>query len=442
MWLHSLMPAISRLVTHSYYRLTVGGSAPPADGPVLIVANHSNSLMDPALIAVAAGRPVRFMAKAPLFSYPGLGWLVRAVGSVKVYRTQDDPRSVRQNYDVFRDVHQALADGYALGIFPEGTSHSASRLKPLKTGAARIALGAAQRIGRAFPIVPFGLVFRDRRTFRSAARVIVGASPAWDDLAQRGPDDKDAVRELTRRIDASMRAVTLNLWDWSDEQLVRCAERVWHAEFGGASDPKAEVARLQVTTEALARLRSGENHEWRRVARELRGHDRLLSRLGLSPETLKVRWSGEAAAVWMLRRIPLLLLLPLAAIGLALFWLPRELAGRLGAKLAMKEGEDAVPTFRVLYGTVIFLLWFVLLATGVAIAAGALAGVATFLALPAIAFAALYVSEWRDFSWHAIRRFWILRFHRERVAELRERQRALAGELRALHDAAMARRDT
>lgn len=436
------MPAISRLVTYSYYRLTVGGSPPPADGPVLVVANHSNSLMDPALIVVAAGRPVRFMAKAPLFTYPGLGWLVRAVGSVKVYRTQDDPRSVRQNYDVFRDVHQALADGYALGIFPEGTSHSASRLKPLKTGAARIALGAAQRIGRAFPIVPFGLVFRDRRTFRSAARVIVGASPAWDDLAQRGPADKDAVRELTRRIEASMRAVTLNLWDWTDEQLVRCAARVWHAEFGGPPDPKAEMERLQVTTEALARLRSGDDHAWRRVARALRGHDRLLSRLGLSPATLKVQLSGEAAAVWMLRRIPLLLLLPLAAMGLALFWLPRELAGRLGAKLAITEGEDAVPTFRVLYGAVIFLLWFLLLAVGAGLAAGAVAGLATFVALPAVAFAALYVSEWRDFSWHALRRFWIMRFHRERVAELRERQRALADELRSLHDAAMAGRGT
>lgn len=430
------MPAISRLVTHSYYRLTVGGSAPPANGPVLVVANHTNSLMDPALIVVAAGRTVRFMAKAPLFTYPGLGWLVRAVGSVPVYRTQDDPKGVRQNYDVFRDVHQALADGYALGIFPEGTSHSASRLKPLKTGAARIALGAAQRIGRAFPIVPFGLVFRDRRTFRSAAHVIVGASPAWDDLAQRGSDDKDAVRELTRRIEASMRAVTLNLQDWSDEQLVRCAERVWHAEWGGAPDAKAEVERLRVTTEALARLRSGEDHAWRRVARELRGHDRLLSRLRLTPETLKVQLTGEAAVVWMLRRLPLLLLLPLAALGLALFWLPRELAGQLGAKLAIKEGEDAVPTFRVLYGTVIFLLWFLLLAVGVGLAAGVAVGFVTFFALPAVAFAALYVSEWREFSWHALRRFWIMRLHRDRVAELRERQRALGLALRTLYESA------
>jgi len=436
MWLHSVMPALSRLVTHSYYRLTVGGAKVPAEGPVLVVANHTNSLMDPALIVVAAGRTVRFMAKAPLFTYPGLGWLVRAVGSVPVYRTQDDPKGVRQNFDVFRDVHRALAEGYALGIFPEGTSHSASRLQPLKTGAARIALGAARQIGSAFPIIPFGLVFRDRRTFRSAARVIVGASPEWDDLVARGPEDKDAVRELTRRIERSMRAVTLNLQDWSDAQLVQCAERVWHAEFGGEPGLGAEVERLRLTTDALAHLRQGGDHRWRHVARALRGHDRLLSRLGLSPQSLHAQVSNEAAFGWMLRRLPLLLLLPVAALGVALFYLPREMAGRLGAKLAIKEGEDAVPTFRVLYGAVIFLLWFLALAIVTGVVAGPLAGVLTFFALPVVAFATLMVSEWRQLSWHEIRRFFVLRFHRDRVAHLRVRQRELAWQLRSLFETA------
>ncbi|MBI3569245.1 MAG: 1-acyl-sn-glycerol-3-phosphate acyltransferase [Gemmatimonadetes bacterium] len=436
MWLHPLMPVLSRLVTHSYYRLSVGGAKVPATGPVLVVANHTNSLMDPALIVVAGGRTLRFMAKAPLFTYPGIGWLVRAVGSVPVYRRQDNPRGVRQNFDVFEDVHEALAQGYALGIFPEGTSHSASGLQPLKTGAARIALGAAQRIGHAFPIVPVGLVFRDRRTFRSSARVIVGEAPVWDDLAARGADDKDAVRELTRRIETSMRAVTVNLQDWSDEQLVHCAARVWHAEFGGGDDLGSDVERVRLTTEALARLRAGDDHEWRHVARALRGHDRLLARLGLTPETLHLQVTREAALLWLLRRIPLLLLLPFALAGLVLFWIPRELTGHLGALAAKKEGEDSVPTFRVFYGAVIFLVWFLFLAMGASTVAGPLVGIATFLALPAVGFAALTVSEWRRLSWHEIRRFWTLRFHRDRVAELRDRQRALAWDLRALFEAA------
>ncbi|MFI5246659.1 MAG: 1-acyl-sn-glycerol-3-phosphate acyltransferase, partial [Gemmatimonadales bacterium] len=282
MWAYPAMPAISSLACRVYYRLTVGGARVAPEGPVLLVANHTNSLMDPPLVVVAAQRRVRFMAKSTLFTHTGISWLVKAVGSVPVYRQQDDRKMVSQNFDSFRDVSSALAEGYAVGIFPEGISHSASRLQPLKTGAARIALGAALKIGKAFPIVPMGLVFRDRRTFRSAAHVVVGDEFAWDDIATRGPNDKEAVREMTRRIEASMRTVTLNLHDWSDEQLVRFAERIWRAEFEASTDARDEMARLRAATNALARLRLGEETRWRPLARALRAHDRMLTRMGLT----------------------------------------------------------------------------------------------------------------------------------------------------------------
>ncbi|MFI5244804.1 MAG: 1-acyl-sn-glycerol-3-phosphate acyltransferase, partial [Gemmatimonadales bacterium] len=90
MWLYHAMPAISNLACRVYYRLTVGGARVSPDGPVLLVANHTNSLMDPPLVVVAAQRTVRFMAKSTLFTHPGISWLVKAVGSVPVYRQQDD----------------------------------------------------------------------------------------------------------------------------------------------------------------------------------------------------------------------------------------------------------------------------------------------------------------------------------------------------------------
>lgn len=141
------MPLLSELAVRSYYRVTVAGARLPVTGPVLVVANHNNSLVDPGLVAAMAGRNVRFMAKSPLFTHPLIGWLIKGVGSVPVYRQQDDPTKISQNLDSFRDVHKVLAEGDVVGIFPEGISHSMSRLAPLKTGAARIALGA--EIGRA-----------------------------------------------------------------------------------------------------------------------------------------------------------------------------------------------------------------------------------------------------------------------------------------------------
>ena len=63
MWLYPVMPTISALAARAYYRLTVSGSL-PLSRPVLLVANHSNSLMDPALMVVAARRTVRLDRKS------------------------------------------------------------------------------------------------------------------------------------------------------------------------------------------------------------------------------------------------------------------------------------------------------------------------------------------------------------------------------------------
>ena len=69
---------------------------------MLLVANHPNSLLDPAMVAVAARRPVRFLAKAPLFSDRLVGFLVRGAGSIPVYRKSDDPSQVGRN----EEMHQ------------------------------------------------------------------------------------------------------------------------------------------------------------------------------------------------------------------------------------------------------------------------------------------------------------------------------------------------
>lgn len=433
MWMHGAMPWMSRTATRAYYRVTVGGAEPPREGPALIVANHTNSLLDTAFVVRASQRRVRFMAKAPLFTYPGLGWLVKAVGSVPVYRRQDDPKLVAQNLDVFRDVYAAIAQGYALGIFPEGTSHSASHLQPLKTGAARIALGAAEQLGgRAFPIVPIGMMFSDRRTFRSAACVIVGASPQWDDLAGRGPKDREAARELTRRIETSMRAVTLNLHDWTDEQLVRLTEEIWRAEFASPDDPQAEMTRLASITKSLAQLRLGDDSTWRSVAREIRAHGRVLGRLGLSPVSLRTDVGTPGAVRWMIRQLPMLLMTPIAAIGLFLFWIPREITGAIGTKASKKEGDDSVPTFRVMYGGIIFAVWFLLLAILAGAATTWVLGIVAFFVLPTLALAAVAVGESGRFVWQSVRRWFVLRRHSDRVDSLRQRQRDLGQRLKEL----------
>ena len=139
----------------------VGRVGPPIPrGPVLVIANHPNSLMDALVILKVAGRRVRPLAKAPLFDQALIGHVLKGLHALPVYRQQDYPGETERNEDTFRAAIEALGLGEAVLIFPEGVSHSEPRLAPLKTGAARIALRAEQaadwKLG--LKVVPVGLL--------------------------------------------------------------------------------------------------------------------------------------------------------------------------------------------------------------------------------------------------------------------------------------------
>lgn len=428
MWLLPVFSQVASVAVRTFYRLTVSGGKVPERGPVLLVANHPNSLMDPALVAAVAGRPVRFLAKAPLFTDPMVGFLVRGSGAIPVYRHADDPNEVAKNDDSFRAVHQALSEGSGVAIFPEGMSHSEPALAPFKTGAARIALGGAARLGAPFPIVPVGLVFRRKETFRSEALAVVGEPVEWADLAGRGEGDHDAVRALTARIEASLASVTLNLERWEDAPLVEMAEAVYSAEFKTDPSAAARVARLKRTTDALARMRRERPGAWEALARDVHGHARLLRVLRMTPAEVKASASAAEAARWTFRQLTVLRsLLPVAALGFALYYVPYRLTGVLEARA--KPKQDIRATYKALMGTALHLGWTLLLAVAAGVIWGWIAGLAALVVLPAVAFLSVVVVDmWRRATGEA-RRFFVRARRGEALLDLRERQRALAQRL-------------
>lgn len=435
MWLLPVLSPLARLAARVYYRLDITGDTVPAGGPVLLVANHPNSLIDPALVAAAAGRPVRFLAKAPLFTDPLVGWLVRGAGAIPVYRRSDDPSAMGRNEEMFRAVHDEVARGAAVAIFPEGLSHSEPSLAPLKTGAARIALGARDIVGRTFPIIPIGLVFREKDIFRSEAAIVVGRQLDWEDLAARGLHDAGAVSALTERIDAALREVTVNLEQWEDAPLVASAEAIHAAELGdgaGENDPAARVERLRETTALLARLRRSDDPRWLPLAADVRAHAQRLRQLRLSPADLHEPTDLGTATRWAMKRIPFtgMPAILIAAAGTMLFWIPYRLTGVLERRAAPQP--DVRSTHKVLTGSLLFVVWIVLLAGVAWWIEGGIAGLAALLVLPPLAVATVIVLErWRDARSDA-RRFFLLRRRRELMEEMRKRQRELAVRLEAV----------
>lgn len=221
----------------------------PTDRPVLLVANHFNGFIDPVVIASSLRKTPRFVAKATLTSAPLVGWLLRRAGVVFVHRLADGAGS---NDDAFVECHRALVAGDIVAIFPEGTTHDRPQLDPIKTGAARIALGARAAGARDLVIVPVGLTFPDKVALRSSALVQVGRPITVDQAvpAGVGPDDPEAVREVTGLIDEGLRSVSL---DFPDVETALAMEQAAHVALSSPTRPDPPLEERYDLTRLLGR---------------------------------------------------------------------------------------------------------------------------------------------------------------------------------------------
>ena len=132
----------------------------PSDRPVLVVANHANGFVDPVVVAAVLGRLPRFLAKAALWKVAIARPFLGLAGVLPVYRSADGDRA-SNNASVFEACHRELAQGATVAIFPEGTTGDRAGLDRVKSGAARIALGAVPTAPDVV-IVPIGMAYESR----------------------------------------------------------------------------------------------------------------------------------------------------------------------------------------------------------------------------------------------------------------------------------------
>jgi 1-acyl-sn-glycerol-3-phosphate acyltransferase len=425
-WLLPIVGPLGRLVTNAYYRVTVAGPEPARRDPLLLVANHPNMVFDPLLVAAAVPRAVRFLAKAPLFRIPIVGTVLRWGGCLPIYRPKDDPALLARNEATFDAVSAALAEGAAVAIFPEGTSHDAPALAPIKTGAARLALAAAAR-GVPLAVVPVGLVMADRDRARSEALVVLGPSLDWDDLRGTPADSTAAVRILTDRITNALAGVTVNLDEWADEPLVTTAEAIYAAAHQANPDPADRVRRLWVATGWLRELRRTGDSRYPPLAGAIAAHGRRLARLGLAPADLAEPTELEQAFRWTGRRLPLIAASGMAIIGLLLISGPMMLADVATRRAG--GGQEIRATRHLFVGAALAAAWWTTLATLGGMTWGWPAGLGLAVALPAFGLAGLGVQQAWAARLHQARRWLLLRFAVERRRRLAADQAAIAGQL-------------
>jgi glycerol-3-phosphate O-acyltransferase/dihydroxyacetone phosphate acyltransferase len=437
-----LAPVLRRLsesLVRLYYpvRTVEHGERLPGSGPVIFVLNHPNGLLDPLLLAVTAGRPVRFLAKSTLFGNPFGRVAMRAFGCIPVFRAQDfkadgDARAAA-NEATFARCREALAAGEALALFPEGVSHSDPQLKPLKTGAARIALSAERERGGALglQVVPVGLAYEAKVTFRSRVLMVVGEPiPVAPRL---GGDERAAADQLTEDLRAALDEVVLQA---ENRDLLEGVARVaaWTAAAPSEAQNLGEQhRRARELLAAYHTLCARRPEQVEPIVRSARDYARVLRRLGVrDPWALELEPVRPAAALGAMAR--LVLAAPVALAGAVLGWLPYRLAGQVAPRVT--RDEDVLGTVKLLAGALFLLVFWLAEAGVVGALAGPWWGLLTFLAGPACGFIALRFEEMLAATIESARHLWIRATRPGHVLRLAERRRTLAEDVaRALEQA-------
>ena len=165
-----------------------GEELAPERGPLILAANHARYL-DPVFVCMAVPRRVQWMAKKEIF-LPGLRGLFAIFGAFPVDR-QGGGRSA------LRTAMNLLSEGWALGIFPEGTHKQTDEDREAKSGVSMLAVRGRARV---LPIYIGDIPTPLARLRGEHLDVYVGSPITIDNTLKSRRAYKDAAEEVLATI--------------------------------------------------------------------------------------------------------------------------------------------------------------------------------------------------------------------------------------------------
>ena len=390
-----LMRSVAELV----YRdidINVVDASTLESGPVLAVSNHFGGLSDGVLLVDALPRMPRVVARDLIWKVPVVGQLATALGGIPVHRRADDGENTSEssNDQMFGSCYEALSAGDLVLIFPEGVTQDVPHLADVKTGVARIALGARRSGVTGVRVVPIGLHYENKAGFRSRTLVNVGKSIDLDDWLSRAgveadPDDRALVQTLTEAVDERLRTAAPDFSEWATAHDFELAADV------ALNDVDTSTDTIRYGDQALfaGRLNRAGEPERSAIKDLANGYRADLETRGVSDikvARLTAEVKSKRKRKWIWELLLLLLLLPYAIAGALLWAIPWLImqAVRL-VPMAPAEKATLMPAAAFLVFTV---EWGLLIWNGFA-QVDAFAGALAILLPPLFLAAFLLVSE-------------------------------------------------
>ncbi|MEX2362822.1 MAG: lysophospholipid acyltransferase family protein [Balneolaceae bacterium] len=200
-------------IFHSSYKAT-GRENIPKDKPVLYVPNHQNSFMDAFLVTCKTSPVMYFLTRAQAFQPPILGWFLRSLNMLPVYRVRDGLSSVQKNNAIFEQCISYLKKKETVLVFAEANHKLQRRIRPLSKGFTRIAFGAEESgdWNLDLQIIPVGVNYSLHQYGRNPVHVKFGKPiPVKEYQEEFLKDENVATQKLKERTELAMQELVMHV---------------------------------------------------------------------------------------------------------------------------------------------------------------------------------------------------------------------------------------
>ena len=363
----------------------------PPEGGIIFISWHPSGLIDPMLMNASLPGRISIIAKHTLFKLPLVGRLLRAAGGVPVERSQDSgdkEGASERNSNMLTGVSSVVAKGGRLMIFPEGTTHTDSDVKRVRSGAGRILLAARRQAkleGFSEPqLVPIGLHYSNSQRFRERAAVIIERAMEFppipesiEDETVQDQNDRAWVKEVTEAISVELKRASLSKTTWRERTLIWKGRSLAYAERARQSKDKLTKPSYAHAVLGARRVRAGWDYMAAHqpetaasIVEEAESHFKALDHRGITPFDvdskperlsasgfLKIFLSWAWAGAWMFGLI---------SWGAMLGNIVPYKANALLVNRMKAKGADGsiISTIKVLTAIVLFPLWWIIASAG------------------------------------------------------------------------------
>lgn len=307
-------------------------------GPVILVSNHPNTMMDAIHAAYHLRQRIGFLANASIFNNAFAARIWRYLQVIPVYRQEDLPKGERMdNTDSFRECYAFLNKGKTLMILPEGSSWNEMKLRTIKSGTARIALKYQSQYGseQKLRILPVSLNYSDPPNFRSKLIKVYGEPIELDQYVEAYQEHpRKAARQLTETIRQRLSEHMVILDDKDREQMFRYLRTIYSRELDEKAEEqgKSELKRRQFLASKIQETAQEIPDAFKSSLEQFKQYFRGMNQLGLRDGQFK----NPDRSYWLeaiLSSILLVLGSPLFIAGLILnaplFFVPAKLVPKL-----------------------------------------------------------------------------------------------------------------